>query len=185
VAAEIAISNQCITVIRALDSDSSDQQVVWSRLAELEAIATAANHLHCQLNTLEVKQTLEKLILRTLWQILYDSNPEEVEVDIQRLDKMIDVGNQLNLSLSLDRCQELYLQYFHNQILPQLIQSQDLKKDSQNKDSDSNGSYPWLCKMCTCSTALSASLSPSPLLKLGQTLAVDLSGWVTNLPSPG
>ncbi len=185
VAAEIAISNHCITVIRALDSDSSDQQVVWSRLAELEAIATAANHLHCQLDTLEVKQTLEKLILRTLWQILYQSNPEEVEVDIQRLEKMIDVGNQLNLTLSLDRCQELYWQYFHNQLLPQLIQSQDLKKDSQNKDSDSNGSYLWLCKMCTCSTSFSTSVSPSPLLNLGQTLAVDLSGWITNLPSPG
>jgi alpha-amylase/alpha-mannosidase (GH57 family) len=62
VAAEIALSNRALTEIGALDSALSDPQRVWSHLGELEAIATEANHMRCQLKIPEGKPTLEKLI---------------------------------------------------------------------------------------------------------------------------
>jgi len=55
----------------------------------------------------EAKRTLERLIVRSLWQLLHDPHPATVEADIHRLERLIDVGYQLNLGLSLNRAQEL------------------------------------------------------------------------------
>ncbi len=54
--------------------------------------------------------------MRLLWQLLHGSTGY---MDIARLEKLIDVGNDLNLGISLDKSQELYFSCLHSQIIPQ------------------------------------------------------------------
>jgi hypothetical protein len=82
----------------------------------LEAIATEANHLRCQLKVPEAKQTLEQIIWRSLFSLLQDPDPAKLEAEIKRLGKLLDVGQNLKLGLALDRCQELFFNYLHTQI---------------------------------------------------------------------
>ncbi|MEP0853822.1 DUF3536 domain-containing protein [Funiculus sociatus GB1-A4] len=149
VAAEVAISNRAAIALQALEQENGDPQQSLSYLAELEAIATEANHLRCRLNIPDAKPTLEQLILRSLWQILHDSNPATLSADVQRLERTIEVANKLNLGLSMFRAQELYFNCLHNQIVPQL-------------SSETNSDSPHLHQ----------------LLRLGQKLAVDVSAWL-------
>ncbi|MBD1836329.1 DUF3536 domain-containing protein [Cyanobacteria bacterium FACHB-472] len=149
VAAEVAISNRAAIALQALEQENGDPQQSLSYLAELEAIATEANHLRCRLNIPDAKATLEQLILRSLWQILHDSNPATLSADVQRLERTIEVANKLNLGLSMFRAQELYFNCLHNQIVPQL---------SSETNSDSSHLHQ--------------------LLRLGQKLAVDVSAWL-------
>ncbi|MBD2542170.1 DUF3536 domain-containing protein [Coleofasciculus sp. FACHB-SPT36] len=152
VAAEVAISNRARMSLRALEQENGEPQQGLNQLAELEAIAKEANQLRCQLNIPDAKQTLEQLILRSLWKLLHDSNPATLEADIQRLERMISVGNQLHLGLSLHRPQELYFSCLHSQIVPLL-------------ESETNGNSSQLRQ----------------LLLLGQKLAVDVSPWLNQL----
>jgi alpha-amylase/alpha-mannosidase (GH57 family) len=174
VAAEVALSNRCLTSIKALDSETSDRQMVLNHLAELKAIATEANHMRCQLKIPQGKETIEKLILRSLWQLLHDANPETVQSDIDRIERLIAIGNLLHLGLSLDRCQELYFSCLQTRIIPQC----QLAIQAQLISEQNNGSKP-------------AKLSPKTdwpiiqlrqLLHLGEKLAVDVSFWLSQLP---
>ena len=149
VAAEVAISNRAAIALQALEQENGDPQQSLSYLAELEAIATEANHLRCRLNIPDAKPTLEQLILRSLWHLLHDSNPATLSADVQRLERMIEVANKLNLGLSMFRAQELYFNCLHNQIVPQL-----------SSETNSNSSHL------------------HQLLRLGQKLAVDVSAWL-------
>ncbi|MBD1904361.1 MULTISPECIES: DUF3536 domain-containing protein [Cyanophyceae] len=149
VAAEVAISNRAAIALQALEQENGDPQQSLSYLAELEAIATEANHLRCRLNIPDAKPTLEQLILRSLWHLLHDSNPATLSADVQRLERTIEVANKLNLGLSMFRAQELYFKCLHNQIVPQL-----------SSETNSNSSHL------------------HQLLRLGQKLAVDVSAWL-------
>ncbi len=149
VAAEVAISNRAAIALQALEQENGDPQQSLSYLAELEAIATEANHLRCRLNIPDAKPTLEQLILRSLWHLLHDSNPATLSADVQRLERTIEVANKLNLGLSMFRAQELYFNCLHNQIVPQL-----------SSETNSNSSHL------------------HQLLRLGQKLAVDVSAWL-------
>lgn len=148
VAAEIALGYRCQTTLRSLEQDITEPQITLNHIVELEAIATEAQHLRCQLNIPEGKQILEQLIVRLLWQLLHDPNGT-LNADIQRLERLIDVAYQLNLGLSLHRSQELYYSCLHNQIVPLCVATL-----ANNQDPDE-------CRQ---------------LLKLGQKLAVDVSG---------
>jgi alpha-amylase/alpha-mannosidase (GH57 family) len=150
VAAEIALGYRCMMTLRSLEQDITEPQTSWNHIAELEAIATEAKHLRCRLNIPEGRQILEQLVVRSLWQLLHDPNGT-VDADIHRLEKLIDVGYQLNLGISLHRSQELYFSCLHNQIASQCVISFD-------NDQDTN--------RCP------------HLLKLGQKLAVDVSAVV-------
>lgn len=164
VAAEIALGHRFLVSLRSLEQDNGEPQQGSRHLAELEAIATEANNLRCHLNIPEGKKTLEQLILRSLWHLLHDANPATVQADIQKLERMIDVGNRLNLGLALDRCQELYFICLHSQIIPQC------KLAIQAADSSKPGSEPhWDVNHLR------------HLLKLGQKLAVDVSYWFNHL----
>ena len=169
VAAEVALSHRCLVSLRALEQEMGEAQQGLNHLAELEAIATEAHHLRCQLKIPEAKQTLEQMILRSLWQLLHDANPATVEADIQRLERLIELGYQLNLGLALDRCQELYFSCLHNQIASQFRDIMQAKSPYAGGD-----------------TALSKILSRisqlRQLLQLGQKLAVDVSPWLSQLP---
>jgi alpha-amylase/alpha-mannosidase (GH57 family) len=172
VAAEIALSHRCLTSVRALEQESSDPQLSLGHLAELEAIATEANHLRARLNIPEVKPTLERLILRSLWQLLQEPNLNTLASDIHRIERLIDLGNQLQLGLSLDRCQELYFSCLQTRIIPRcklVIQSQLISENNDAGDADLPSKTDW------DTTGL------RQLLHLGEKLAVDVSPWLSQL----
>lgn len=147
VAAEIALGYRCMMSLRSLEQDITEPQLSWNHIAELEAIATEAKHLRCRLNIPEGKQILEQLIVRLLWQLLHDANGA-FTTDIQRLEKLIDVGYQLNLGICLEKSQELYFSCLHSQIVPLCLTNLDNQADTSQ------------CRQ---------------LIKLGQKLAVDVS----------
>jgi alpha-amylase/alpha-mannosidase (GH57 family) len=158
VAAEISLSHRCLETIAQLEQATGDPQETDNQLSELAAIANEANHLRCQLNIPEGKKTLEQLILRSLWQLLYDADPTTLEDDVKRLEKSIDIGYQLKIGLSLDRIQELYYNSLHSQILPNCIHPELRSENSQA-----------FCRWHPSQF--------STLLKLGQKLALDVSIW--------
>ena len=174
VAAEIALSNRCLTTIKALEQEASDSQLQLSYLAELETTATEANHLQCNLNIPQGKPALEKLIWRSLWQLLYKTNPETLEEDIHYIERLIDVGNQLKLTLSLDRCQELYFSRLHSSIKPQCQLTIRAHKILASNDGTDNDESPSLTDWNTNSLR--------QLLQLGEKLAVDVSTCLSLLP---
>jgi alpha-amylase/alpha-mannosidase (GH57 family) len=170
VAAEIALSNRCLISIRALEYDSSDPQVVCNHLAELEAIATEAHHMRCQLKIRDAKPTLEQLILRSLWQLLHDPKPDTLSVDIDFIQRLIDVGNQLNLGLSLAQCQELYFSCLKTHIEPLC---QRVMQVSQNSP---------VRAVADVTTKIDRDTRElRQLLQLGEKLAVDVSFWLSQL----
>jgi alpha-amylase/alpha-mannosidase (GH57 family) len=153
VAAEIALGYRCMITLRSLEQDISEPQSSMNHVAELEAIATEAKHLRCQLKIPEGKQMLEQLILRSLWQLLHDPNGT-FDADIQRLERLVDVGYQLNIDISLGRSQELYMNCLHTKIVPQCVASLAKGEDVTRYQQ---------------------------LVKLGQKLAVDVSSLLTKL----
>lgn len=161
VAAEIAISHRAIVALQALDRETSDfpptnPQLCLSHLAELEAIAAEAEHLRCQLKPVQIKQTLERLILRSLWHLLHNFNPKTAEADMQWLERLLELPNRLHLHLSTDRAQEIYFRGLHQRVLPQLhLWQQGLTEQPS-----------W-------------SLSQiRQFLKLGPRLAIDVQSWL-------
>lgn len=163
VAAEIALSHRCLKEIAGLEPSADDPQGMISYLVELEAIAAEANHLRCKLTIPEAKKTLERLILHSLWCLLHNGKPDQLDEDIQLIVKMIDIGRQLHLGLSLDKAQELYYSYLYGQILPYCLES-----EYQGNGGDSVGCRWTVSQLC-------------PLLKLGEKLAVDVSPWLNSL----
>lgn len=168
VAAEIAISHRAMTALQALERETSDfppsnPQLCSSYLAELEAIAAEAAHLRCQLKPPQIKQTLERLILRSLWHLLHSFNPDTAETDIHWIERLLTLADRLHLPLAMDRAQEVYFKGLHRQVLPQLglwqqIQSEPTKRTYLKPE--------W-------------SLAHIRLfLKLGQRLAIDVQSWL-------
>ncbi|MBE9126207.1 MULTISPECIES: DUF3536 domain-containing protein [unclassified Coleofasciculus] len=173
VAAEIALSNRCLYHIKMLDSEQGDPQNGLAHLGELEAIAREANQLHCHLNLPKGKPTLEKLILRSLWQLLQDINPERLGEEIHRIERLIEIGNELHLDLCLDPCQELYFKCLHSQIAPQSqLAIQPLPTSQQNEISEFAEQF---------STSNGDKTQLRQLLQLGQKLAVEVSPWLSQL----
>ncbi|WP_017294428.1 DUF3536 domain-containing protein [Geminocystis herdmanii] len=118
VAAEVAISYRCIKVIEAINNNIPDLDNLEPYLIELDAIATEANNLQCQLEIPKGKKTLEKLILFSLEQILSDQDISEY--DIQMIDRLIKLGKKLKLNLWLDKIQEIYYDFLYTQLVPKL-----------------------------------------------------------------
>ncbi len=110
VAAEIAISHICLQTINKLEQSFDDGAETHNHLTELAAVAREASHLRCRLNIPEGKQTLERLILNRLWQILPGGDESEAETLIE----MLRVGEELGFGLALDRIQELYYNYLQS-----------------------------------------------------------------------
>ncbi|MEM9540850.1 MAG: DUF3536 domain-containing protein [Cyanobacteria bacterium P01_E01_bin.42] len=153
VSAEIAISHRCLKVLAQLDETTNrDRKDMY--LTELEAIAAEAENMRCQLNLPGAKQLLEVLILRDCKALLGEANPDAVREDSQRLYRTIDLGDRLQVGLSLDRVQEYYFQCLHGDILPQCFVGEGEAV-----------SCPW-------------EIANVPvLLDLGGKLAVDVSPW--------
>ncbi|NDJ19570.1 DUF3536 domain-containing protein [Myxacorys almedinensis] len=107
VAAEIALGHRLLVTLRSLERDPNPHDLV-----ELDTIATEANHLRCQLQLPEARQILERTIARSLHLLLQDPEPSDLQV--QFLEKLVDLSQQLTLGVSLGRSQELYLQWLHS-----------------------------------------------------------------------
>ena len=105
VAAEVALSHRVISSVQALAAEETDHP--W--LAELEAIAKEAHLLHCRLNISGTKSTLEQLVWRNLWQLLHQS--QTLDISSQNLQQLLQVSQNLGLTLGLERSQELYFQW--------------------------------------------------------------------------
>ena len=156
VAAEVALSCRCIETARRLERGIEDPATIDRTLAELEATATEANYLQCWLNIAEVKAILEQTIVRLMWRLLYDGNPDTLEADVARIEQAIALGKQFKLGLMLDRAQEIFFNCLHQDILPNLI----------DPDRPDLHSCRWNITQI------------KPLLKLGQSLAIDVSCWL-------
>lgn len=122
VAAEVAISYRCLKTINELENNIESSNSLESHLIELDAIATEANHLNCQLKISEAKVILERLIYELLWQILQERDPANLKTDIAVIEKMIKVGEKLHLDLFLDRTQELFFNHLHFKIVPECLE---------------------------------------------------------------
>ncbi|MEM7760783.1 MAG: DUF3536 domain-containing protein, partial [Cyanobacteria bacterium P01_A01_bin.40] len=157
VAAEVALSFRCLETVRELEKAIEEPAVMDSCLAELAATATEAHYLECWLNIPEVKTILEQTIVRLLWQLLYDGNPASLAGDVKRIQTAIALGEQLSLGLKLDQAQEVYFSCLHQYILPNCL------IDSTSPDHNS-------CRWNITEI--------KPLLKLGQSLAIDVSSWM-------
>jgi alpha-amylase/alpha-mannosidase (GH57 family) len=105
VAAEIALGHRLLVALRSLEQDPEAFD-----LSSLEAIATEAQHLHCQLDQPEARQILERFIERSLWTVLYE---EPTEQQIQQLEFLVEFSQRIGLGVSLARSQELYFQWRH------------------------------------------------------------------------
>ena len=152
VAAEIALGHRCLITLRSLEQDINEAQLSWNLMVELEAISHEAEHLRCQLNIPEGNQILEQLIVRLLWQLLYDAN-SNLDTDIQRLERLIDIGYKLHIGINLNQSQELYWSCLHSQILPRIT---NINSEAETVQ----------CRQ---------------LLKLGQKLAVDVNPFLDKL----
>ncbi len=106
VAAEIALRHRLLLTLRSLEQDADDLNASANHLGQLDAIATEAIHLRCQLQQPEARNILERLIERSLWMI--DSTEPIKECAVQQLQRFVTLGQQLNLGASLTRAQEAY-----------------------------------------------------------------------------
>ncbi len=170
VAAEVAISHRVMQSIRALEQESGDGETGQTgliHLAELEAIATEASHMHCQLKLHQAKEILERLILQSLWHILHVFNLPTLEADLKRLERLISVGQRLNLNLSLAPAQELYFTRLKTWLLTQLPTIAATDTTFPHPDSREG-----------CLNLVQVRL----LLQLGERLAVDVAGILARLP---
>ncbi|NJK57861.1 MAG: DUF3536 domain-containing protein [Pleurocapsa sp. SU_5_0] len=155
VAAEVALSCRCIETANTLEQGIEEVAIIDSALAELTVTATEANYLECWLDIPDVKLILEQTIVRLLWRLLYDGNPDTLEADVRRIETAIALGQQMRLGLALDRAQEIYFSCLHQYIVPNCL-----------LDSTSRGSCRWDITQI------------KPLLKLGQSLAIDVNCWL-------
>ena len=155
VAAEVALSYRCLDIVENLEKSLEDSSAVNRYLTELSATATEAIELKCQLNIPKAKKILEQVIVCLLWQLLYEGNPIILEEEVHRIKTAIAIGERLNLGLALDRAQEMYFNCLHQHIIPECLVSY---KSANN--------CPWNI------------MQIEPLLKLGQTLAIDVRCWL-------
>jgi len=167
VAAEVALQHRVVLSLRSLEQESSDLAGAtgFDHLAELDAIATEAQHMRCQVNLPEAKHTLERLILQALRHLLYEFDPATIEADLARLDRLLALGHQMHLGLSLAQAQELYFTRLNEWLIPACLEW--IKANGQSN-------YP------TTQSQISL-LHLRSLLKLGQLLAIDVAGWMAQL----
>ena len=156
VAAEVALSCRCIETAQILEQGIEDPATIDRALAELKATATEASYFQCWLNIAEVKLILEQTIVRLLWRLLHDGNPNTLEADVARIQQAIALGDWLKLGLMLDRAQEIYFNCLHQYIMPNCLSNPARDRHS--------------CRWNITQI--------KPLLKLGQSLAIDVSSWI-------
>lgn len=166
VAAEVALSHRCLITLRALETESSNGQLSLNDLAALEAIALEAAQLRCPIKNQEIRDILERLILRSLYTIIQQQDLTNLETKVESLERLIRIGSQLQLNVSLAQAQELYLYFLGKTIVPLCmgwIQHQQEEASNQSE----------IAVQTTVQTQWGI-LQLRKLLQLGQILAVDV-----------
>jgi alpha-amylase/alpha-mannosidase (GH57 family) len=177
VAAEIALAQRVVYTLRILEQELSDltsepSHQAQTALKELEAIAAEAERLNCHLDHAGARQTLERLIVRSLDQALCTLTPAKMAPALQCLEQLIQRGNQLKLHLALDQAQELFyhrLPYFVQSLIP--VYSSTLVQHSLAARSDDSN---FLAEELTVGQM-------RQLLGLGQQLGLDMNLWLDQL----
>lgn len=173
VAAEVALGHQLLTVVRLLESESSNGGLNDGYLTQVEAVITEAGYQGCQFHTHEVKEIVERLLVRSVEMSLDNSDPATIEAEIHHVERLIELGHQLNIGLSVTRAQEVYLQALETKILPlclggiQRRNNNALVSDESalNAGQECQWQLPQIRK----------------LLYLGKKLGVEVDGWLNQL----
>ncbi|MDX2241050.1 MAG: DUF3536 domain-containing protein [Leptolyngbyaceae cyanobacterium bins.302] len=170
VAAEVALRHRVLLSLRSLEQESSDLSITtthagFDHLAELDAIATEAQHMRCEVDLPEAKQTLERLILQALRHLLFEFDPATIAADVSRVERLVELGQQMHLNLSLAKAQELYFSSLNNWIIPECLKWIKRNLQPDHASPEPQVSLPHL----------------RSLLKLGQLLAIDVAGWMAQL----
>jgi alpha-amylase/alpha-mannosidase (GH57 family) len=125
-AAQVALTHRATQALQGLEQELSGPveggNLSRRYVAELGAIASEAKHLGCTLTLDDAQRSIEDLILRLLWQLLNDEDREHVQVKLQHLDELLELGSVLGLTLYLDPAQELYFHHLQTQLIPQYHQ---------------------------------------------------------------
>jgi alpha-amylase/alpha-mannosidase (GH57 family) len=181
VAAEVALGHRCLMAARTLEVDHWDGNLGLTTLAELEAIAMEASQLRVKLHIPEVKQIVERLLLRSLTQMLQQNHTDTIESEMRRLDRLINLGDRITPGLSLDRLQDLYFQSLKRQIIPLCLgwvqRSTPPTVTPERVEAANDASalvyiapgHPWELPQLR------------KLLELGQKLSVDVHHWLNLL----
>jgi len=171
VAAEVALGHRLLTSVRTLEAESSDGKLSISHLAELEALASEVGQQQCRFHNLEVKESLERLIVGCIRHILYDNEPDNLELDIQGLERLAELGNKLNLGLSLVGAQEIYFQSLESHIVPLCLGCIQKRNNPQTQENaeENAGETTWEIPQIR------------KLLQLGKKLAIDVDQWLNQL----
>ncbi|MDJ0555459.1 MAG: DUF3536 domain-containing protein [Microcoleaceae cyanobacterium MO_207.B10] len=183
VAAEVALSHRLLTNVRALEAESSDGKLSVNHLAELEALATELSTHKCRSQGLEVKEALERLIVSSLRHILYDNDPANIELDINSLERIIELGEELNLGLSLMRVQEIYFQALENQIVPLFLGCIQRRKTNEVQFTEIAGdvNVDVVNSMEIPAEQIWEIPQIRKLLQLGKRLTIDVDNWLNQL----
>ncbi len=176
-AAQVALNHRALSALKGLEKEMSDpaldtSQVGASYWAELAAIATEAEQAGCQLKLDAAYPLLEDLILRLLWQLFHHIDVDLYPFRIQRLQTLLNLVQQFQIDIHLDRAQELYLRCLQEQLTllnhsQAIAQAQSLE---QNRVSPSDQNlYPH--------HPLSMA-QMRQLLQLGRKLAINVQPWL-------
>ena len=179
-AAQVALSHRATQALQKLEQDMGNLgcahvSVGGNAFTELQAIATEAEHFGCRLNLGKTQQVLQRLIQQCLEQLFQHLDPSLIKAQTQRLEQLIAIVHQLQLDLSLEPAQELYVHALKTQIIPQCWHC----AVQQGKPQQHGVAVPDLPQ-----APLAVPLSITQihqLLYLGQTLAVDVSLWLNLL----
>ncbi|NEQ77442.1 MAG: DUF3536 domain-containing protein [Okeania sp. SIO2C9] len=169
VAAEVALGHKLLTSVRALEAESSDGRLSQNHLADLEALATEVGQQQCRFHNLEVKEALERLIVSSLRHILHDNKHHNVEEDIYNLERILEVGDRLNLGLSLTNAQEIYFQSLESHIVPLCLGYIQRRNNAEIQTNGIEVGEVWELPQI------------SKLLQLGKKLAIDVDQWLNQL----
>ena len=153
VAAEVSFTHRLDEAIALLELNVEDLEQIERYLHQVDEIAAEVVQLKSELSkTDKAKNVLVQLLTRLLWQILHNGNPDNLTREVKLAQKIIDISNQLQLGIGLDRAQEMYLSCLQEKIIPNCLIS------------DRNCAWQ--------------KYQLKQLLKLGDYLGVDVSSWL-------
>ncbi len=175
VAAEVALGHQLLTVVRLLESESSNGGLNDGYLTQVEAVITEAGYQGCQFHTQEVKEIVERLLVRSVEMSLDNSDPATIEAEIHHVERLIELGHQLNIGLSVTRAQEVYLQALETKILP-LCLGGIQRRHNNALVSDETALNGGVLQECQWQLP-----QIRKLLHLGKKLGVEVDGWLNQL----